>query len=422
MIEKILICCFDFPPNTGIGGRRWAKFAKALAAQGTQVYVIKADAIPNQIESPWAKDVSHPNIHVTSLRRTSRLVQRTRKSYPGEVLERIRYQLSIRFTQIIEPGTIYDAAVGWAPKFKAVARRLIQKENISVVIATGAPFNLLYYAAQLKQEIGRFRLISDYRDPWIHAKNYGMEGLGPRRLKVEQDKESCVIDNSEYIISPAKGILDQIQKDHPMADSLKFVEIPHCFDLDDIVSFSMPPSSKSATFRIVYGGAMYIGLEPYLQNLDMSIKGYRRKFRDYPPVEFIFFTPDYLNWKGKFNHQSCFTFHDQIGSHIHEEISYADGVLIMLAEHNKNFFTTKFFDFLPYNKPYIFVGAKGKVFEYIRKEKLGFPLVNSEQLENLQESFNEVILHRRNTEVLETHSLQRRTHQLKELLAESEMV
>ena len=417
MIEKILICCFDFPPNTGIGGRRWAKFAKALAAQGTQVYVIKADAIPNQIESPWAKDVSHPNIHVTSLRRTSRLVQRTRKSYPGEVLERIRYQLSIRFTQIIEPGTIYDAAVGWAPKFKAVARRLIQKENISVVIATGAPFNLLYYAAQLKQEIGRFRLISDYRDPWIHAKNYGMEGLGPRRMEVEQDKESCVIDNSEYIISPAKGILDQIQKDHPMAESSKFVEIPHCFDLDDIVSFSQLPPSKPDTLRIIYGGAMYIGLETYLQDLDKSITGYYRKYGVHPPVAFTFFTPDYLDWNQKFDHQACFTFQHPIGSLIHEEISLADAVLIMVAEHNRNFFTTKFFDFLPYNKPYIFVGAKGNVSEYIRREKLGLTLHNLEDFEDLQERIRYVLMHRSNTDVLEKHSLQKRTQKLLELIA-----
>ena len=420
-MNKILICCFDFPPNNGIGGRRWAKFAKELAVQGTQVYVIKADAIPNQIESPWTKDVAHPNIHVTSLRRTSLLTQRKRKSYLGKIIGRIRYQLAIRLTKMIESGTIYDGAVGWAPKFKAQAKRLIEKENITVVFATGAPFNLLYFAAQLKLEIGHFRLISDYRDPWIHAKNYGMEGLKPGRLKAEQAKESCVIDNSDYIISPAKDILDQIRKDHPMADSSKFVEIPHCFDLDDIVSFS-PPSLRrpSATLRFVYGGAIYIGLDPYLQGLDKSIKEFYRKFREYPPVEFTFYTPDYLNWKEKFDHQSCFTFHDQVGSLIHQEISYADGVLIMLAEHNKNFFTTKFFDFLPYNKPYIFVGAQGKVSEYIRREKLGFPLVNSDDLENLTERINKVTLHRSNTEVLQTHSLHRRCQQLKELLTNSQ--
>ena len=38
--EHILIVCHTFPPEKGIGGRRWAKFAKYLSKDSYQVHVI----------------------------------------------------------------------------------------------------------------------------------------------------------------------------------------------------------------------------------------------------------------------------------------------------------------------------------------------------------------------------------------------
>ena len=66
MPERVLLCCYGFPPNTGIGGRRWAKLAKGLAQNGTAVEVINAD-LPKTGASPWSEDVSHPLITVHSV-------------------------------------------------------------------------------------------------------------------------------------------------------------------------------------------------------------------------------------------------------------------------------------------------------------------------------------------------------------------
>jgi hypothetical protein len=39
----------------------------------------------------------------------------------------------------------------------------------------------------------------------------------------------------------------------------------------------------------------------------------------------------------------------------------------MLADYNKDFFTTKFFDYLPYNKPIVYIGPDGAVRQFLQK-------------------------------------------------------
>jgi hypothetical protein len=43
--KHIILVNYDFPPNKGIGGRRWGKLAKEFAEQNCIVHVIKAEAL-----------------------------------------------------------------------------------------------------------------------------------------------------------------------------------------------------------------------------------------------------------------------------------------------------------------------------------------------------------------------------------------
>lgn len=60
--EPVLIICYAFPPNYGIGGRRWAKFAKELARRGHPVHVIRR-AFNNGNRSLWTEDGETQGIH-----------------------------------------------------------------------------------------------------------------------------------------------------------------------------------------------------------------------------------------------------------------------------------------------------------------------------------------------------------------------
>ncbi len=65
----ILLACYTFPPALGIGGRRWAKYAKGLAQAGHHVHVLCAEAVPGRAGSSWTEDVKHDRIHLYPLPR-----------------------------------------------------------------------------------------------------------------------------------------------------------------------------------------------------------------------------------------------------------------------------------------------------------------------------------------------------------------
>ena len=58
----ILLICHGFPPVRGIGGRRWAKFAKELARRGYTVHVIRSAGSKGRMDSLWSEDTRHEGI------------------------------------------------------------------------------------------------------------------------------------------------------------------------------------------------------------------------------------------------------------------------------------------------------------------------------------------------------------------------
>jgi hypothetical protein len=80
-------------------------------------------------------------------------------------------------------------------------------------------------------------------------------------------------------------------------------------------------------------------------------------------------------------------FRKPIGNKIFKEIANAHYVIILLSEHNKNYLTSKFFEYLPYRKPYFYIGPEGHVSNTILTEELG---VIAESINNLSELLSRI--------------------------------
>lgn len=376
MPESILIACFDFPPNEGIGGRRWAKFAKGLVRQGYTVHVIKADPVTNS-KSGWSDVLELPNLHIHSLPRTyPAVLSRGPKSF----LEKIQYRLALERLKRVEKGTLFDLAIGWERSFHDLANALIREFNITKIAATGAPFNLLYYTCKLKIQHPQVTVVCDFRDPYLNAVNYGMTTLSPQQRQEEQRKFNYIVQHADVVTCPNEYLLRDLELASTVENKAKFIALPHIIDFDDIPTASTEPESIAAQeVNIVYAGALYLGLEKYVEGLNAIIEDCIQKKRC-AKFRFDFFTPD-QRYKSLFKLHTCpVSFHNPIGKSVFHNVHNASAALVMLADQNKDFLTTKFFEYLALRKPLLFVGAEGQTSAFIEANHLGRIIRSSDDL------------------------------------------
>ena len=109
-------------------------------------------------------------------------------------------------------------------------------------------------------------------------------------------------------------------------------------------------------------------IKKYLKEFINQINNYNSKTEHL--VELEIYTDDYKSFSQFQN--AAISIQPSIGKEIFKIISEADYVLILLADHNKDFKTTKFYEFLPFQKPYLYIGSLGEVSKNIGDDEMGF--------------------------------------------------
>lgn len=366
--KHIILVNFDFPPNEGIGGRRWAKFARYLADQGVKVHVIKAKELPNRPPSVWSKDVKHENIAITSLSRP--LPQYF--THPGKnIWDKIRFHLYKRTLRKRSLGTIYDQAIDWEAPLHSALEKLVKTHPVSTIIASGAPFNLLYYTANFVASHPKIQFIADYRDPWISARNYGMPELNDAQLAHEIDKQNRVLELADIVTSPYEKLSLRIKEEGKRKSAKpQFIELGHCFDQEQLPPLTNAHEDK--TFTLVYGGALYQGIETYFDQLSELLDALKEDdSRMYEQIHFKIYSSDFERFLGRYPKHAQLEFLAPIGSQLFTEIDRSSAAIIALSEHNKDFKTTKFYEFLSRKKPIFYLGPKGEVAQFLEQNNLG---------------------------------------------------
>lgn len=414
--SAVLLICFDFPPNSGIGGRRWAKFSKSLAQEGYSVYVIKANPTPQNTPSAWSDDVQQPSIEVHSL---PRVYPHIVSHGPVSYFDKLTYRLELLKLRRRVKGTIYDAAIGWEKHLIPKASELIEKHDIRNMIITGAPFNLFVYGASLKRKYPHLNYIADYRDPWLTAPNYGMQNLSDKRKLVEVEKQNQLFAAVDTITAPATEMLRQLKSECSEASQPAFYHLAHSYDEEEVaeIKSSRHRTAPNDEVRLIYGGALYIGLEPHLERLNNALTKIRKDNPLlYRQLTIDLYTPHH-RFKNIFEENSDKVhFHEPIGTDFFRELLASHASFIFLSEHNKNFQTTKFYEVLAYKKPFVYVGAEGDTASLIREQSLGCVLHDTEDLAVICTA---VASHQHITAAsyfIERHSLKNRTRELMALL------
>ena len=230
---------------------------------------------------------------------------------------------------------------------------------------------MLRVVAEWKKDRPEIKYWADFRDPWLNARNYGMPFLSPEKKKEEENKAQSVLKNANVLSAPAMQILEHFSSLN-LLDSTnnKFFHLKHFHSEPKLTEQSFGFSSSEII--IEYGGEIYLDTEPYLEQMARDLT----KLREFDPalyerLNINFHSTSFDKIKNIFKHHPCVRISDSIGKKIEDRIAQAHWCIILLAEHNRDFFTTKYFEYQTLGTPYLYVGANGKVLECIEEEQRG---------------------------------------------------
>lgn len=369
MEKNILLITYVFPPYPGIGGRRWAKFAKYLHRKGQNVYVIAAQN-PFDNVSTFINDISEipkENIFYLPPKYPAILLKQ-----PKTFLEKLQYHFWIRTLPFFTDGNFYDRSIFWKKQLQQNIRQLIKDKNIHTIIVSGPPFHLVYETIQLKKEFPHIKFIADYRDEWTFNEVHGFGIIGNKRQKAEFEKEKFVCENADVVMSCHKPILEYLQEKYY---SKHLYLLNHGFDKDDL----MFQNDKSRDDKIIisYFGTIqpntenfYVLLNQILTQLKIQNPNIYNKLQlNFYLISPFLFQNIISENKDKFN----FYYNLDAGESL-RHISESDFILLVLSKRAKDYFTSKFPEVFYLKKPIILYSEKGRVSEFIEKNNIGVHL------------------------------------------------
>lgn len=373
--EHYLLLCEGFPPVRGIGGRRWAKFAKELGRRGHTVHVIRRKWPAGREQSLWKADAEAPGIvhHPIALHYPEVL---TRRPLNGP-LEKLQYHFWLRLLPLLVKGNYYDASVFSRKRTLAMAARLIRGHGIRHVIATGAPFRQLAFAAELKQRYPQLNVVADLRDEWTWAGHYGLASLAARRAAHEQRLEEHVVKTVDHVISPHARVIGHLSGKYGGAAS-RFHVLPNAVDPDDFDRSAPPPADGE--FRMIYAGSLYGAeqAEAYFGQVLTALEALRAKdaARSANCRLDLYITGHstaaltaMVAARGL---DDVVHFHGPVPPReLSRRIAGSDLVLIFIPAENKDILGTKFHEIFFLGRPILHVGEPGQVSRTLQERGLG---------------------------------------------------
>ncbi len=377
--QNILIVCFSFPSFPGIGGRRWAKFAKHLAKNNFNVHVLAAENTSNKT-SAWINDVRDKKIKITTFPLG---LSKVFSFYPANFFEKLIYKILTIGAKLFIKGNKQDKIWFVKDTLLREADKLISINKINTLIVTIPPYKLAYYLLPLKKKYPGLKFCVDYRDPWTDNRSYhGFANISSSDLAAESEFEKQVLLAADVVLDVNQQSLELLKK--KIFTEASFVHLPNGFDNDDyeFTASSTPPSD---IVRFVYTGSFYPNLIYLLKPLVNTLKKLEASHPDlYKRLSFdLYGNMDHKAIEElKNSNCSAIKFHGDVPQkEVHEKISQADFCLLFSAQDHHHALNTKFYEYLYFRKPILYFGNKGHASDYITTNGIGF-LFEPKELED----------------------------------------
>ncbi len=368
--KNILIVCYGFPPNPGVAGRRWAKFAKYLKRGGYNVFVL-ASKNTKRKESEWNNDINGIDVEYLPSY-FPEVMTSTNKS----LVSKVQYRLWLVILKVLNRGNFYDRSFFWKNQIKRKIIEYVKLKKIDTVIVTSGPFILSYYVTRLKATFPSVKFITDFRDLWTSDTEItSFSSLSKKRIEHEKKLEKKTVDQSDYIFTVGEKMSDYFLS---LSKNKKVYTIPNGYDEDDFSDTEHNMQNQNeGEIRLVFAGTLYINLSYILiPFFEAIVKVKENNPELYKRIKFQFygtFPNSYKELLKKYNIDNVFEINESISlKEIYSKIKNSTACLLFLNDVYNFALSTKFCEYVSQNKKIIVVSNNGPTANFITSNKLGY--------------------------------------------------
>jgi len=387
-MKSVLILTYYWPPAGGPGVQRWLKFVKYLeefdlkpiiltVEDGT--YSAHDDALINEIPDGL-------EVYKTKSRDPFRFYNMLKGKKDGSVsvaLINIDSKKSVvdRLSMYIRSNFfIPDARKGWIPYACKEALKIIEKQNIDLIVTTGPPHSTHLCGLQIKKKTG-LKWLADLRDPWTTVYYNDMLPRTAKTQRKDKQLEDAVLSRADAVTVVSPGMQEEFSDRNTNVHV-----VMNGFDMADMSS-GEDDLQADAKFRLTYTGNFKPNQHvPFIWDGICELIDEDSDFANDLRLCFVgnldASVPEYFQGKGKKGNL-------EIASYVpHAEVtslmSASDLLLFVVPQsrNNKLIITGKLFEYLASGTPILSVGptngdaasiledtGREKMLDYHDKEK-----------------------------------------------------
>ena len=243
--------CYYYPPLTDVGGKRSIAFSKYLKKNGWNPYIISIKN-PDKGYCSIGNDKPPQGINIEysySIINLSKLIGRL-NALLTRAFRLININIKRNYFYLI--FCIPDLFWGWVPLTAIKGVRLIKRYNIDIIYVSCSPWSSAFTGIIIKIITGK-PLILDYRDPYAIETAFLRFNVPMFRRKIDRNIQKYFLKHTDIFIVNNDEIRRIYFKEYPQAKE-KIFAIHNGFESEFMIQ---KKAEKYPKFTIVYTGDFY---------------------------------------------------------------------------------------------------------------------------------------------------------------------
>jgi glycosyltransferase involved in cell wall biosynthesis len=294
-----------------------------------------------------------------------------------------------RFQQVKDAITdlfeIPDEEMGWIVPSLFAGFRVIKRDSLDAIYATGRPWTALVVGAILRQ-LTQKPLIADFRDPWIT--NPFRTQYSALKNRAEYWLEKYVVEKANLILANTTALKEEFIERFPHQPADKFVTLLNGYDSDDYhLSEAIPNGINQERLTITHTGFLYGKRDPktFLEAVKFVVEKQLIDPRKLQvcfvgSVELPYDLPAYLSSIGL---NKVVVLHEHVPYRKSLEFLQQSDVLLLLQPGTTTQIPSKLFEYIGMRKPLLAISPhQGATCQLIREENLGH-IVDPDNIEEI---------------------------------------